>query len=108
MPAISLASSAAGHGGPSSTLLNSPIRLVAPAATASATVSAAPGYAIRPTVPSVEKPASSALAAHGPMIRGSTLRTWFGIPIPIFTDEPFSHSGSCRAPRYFLPQGNTG
>lgn len=43
MPAISFASSTGGHTVPSRTLLTRPIRDVAPAAAASATVSITPG-----------------------------------------------------------------
>lgn len=75
-----------GEGGPhrlGSTLVGSPIVLVAPAAAASATVSITPGWAMRPIVPTVAKPACSAGAAQAGMTVGSTSRTWLGSPMPI-------------------------
>src|SRR5581483_1088334 len=57
--AVSLASSTGGHTGPSRMLLMRPMAVVVAAAAAKATVSISPGYAMRPTVASVEKPACS-------------------------------------------------
>jgi hypothetical protein len=53
----------------------SPMVLAAPAAAASATVSITPGYVIRPTVPRLENPATSAFTAQSEMTADRRLRT---------------------------------